>query len=415
MARPEAAGSDLGWEPPPKQGWVAPHIAAEFPGLGIAWVELEGGQTRSPEPVRRRLRDLSDRFYGSHAIHMRERPIPWAYRVFFRQIGLDPDQHPHPGRAARPRSSARRRLRQPRHARPTPSRSPRSRPASPCASSTLTQAQGRALHPRLGTGRVAARKAGQAGPGNADDRRRADAAGAALRRLGGRSRARSGGKSDRDRRGAGQGRAPGGDRRGALDRRRRDRGLIGRFAFLNRFIVFSGGTVIYTRFGSYAGSARSRHAHDASSGRRRAPRARRAAPSDRPPRARAFPSLRGGLPAPSRSTPRSRPASPSRGSPGSRSWSRFATRSPERIASARRALRKQDELETRNRELLEQMLTAPAEHKWMRISRADVGEPGCGHWHSRPRLGPLGMLMGWWRVKVSSGCPLSGRLAAVER
>jgi DNA/RNA-binding domain of Phe-tRNA-synthetase-like protein len=37
------------------------------------------------------MRDLSDRFYGSHAIHMRERPIPWAYRVFFRQIGLDPD------------------------------------------------------------------------------------------------------------------------------------------------------------------------------------------------------------------------------------------------------------------------------------------------------------------------------------
>jgi DNA/RNA-binding domain of Phe-tRNA-synthetase-like protein len=92
VARPEAAGSDLGWEPSPKQGWVAPRIAAEFPGLGIAWVELEVGQKRSPEPVRRRLRDLSDRFDGSHAIHMRERPIPWAYRVFFRQIGLDPDQ-----------------------------------------------------------------------------------------------------------------------------------------------------------------------------------------------------------------------------------------------------------------------------------------------------------------------------------
>ncbi len=91
MAQPEAAGSDLGWEPPPKQGWVAPQIAAEFPGLGIAWIEVEGRPGRSPEPVRRRLRDLSDRFYGSHAIHMRERPIPWAYRVFFRQIGLDPD------------------------------------------------------------------------------------------------------------------------------------------------------------------------------------------------------------------------------------------------------------------------------------------------------------------------------------
>jgi hypothetical protein len=87
----------------------------------------------------------------------------------------------------------------------------------------------------------------------------------------------------------------------------------------------------------------------------------------------------------------------------------------DRIAQAHRALRRQDELETRNRELLEKMLAAPAEHKWLQISHADVGEPGCGHWHSRPRLGPLGMLMGWWRVKVSSGCPLSGRLAAVER
>jgi DNA/RNA-binding domain of Phe-tRNA-synthetase-like protein len=69
-------------------------VAAEFPGLGIAWVEVElgGAAGKSPDPVRRRLRDLSDRFYGSHAIRLRERPIPWAYRVFFRQIGLDPDR-----------------------------------------------------------------------------------------------------------------------------------------------------------------------------------------------------------------------------------------------------------------------------------------------------------------------------------
>jgi hypothetical protein len=87
----------------------------------------------------------------------------------------------------------------------------------------------------------------------------------------------------------------------------------------------------------------------------------------------------------------------------------------DRIAQAHRSLLDQEELEARNRELLEKMLAAPAEHRWLRISRADLGEPGCGHWHSRPRLGPLGMLMGWWRVKVSSGCPLSGRLAAVER
>lgn len=86
-----------------------------------------------------------------------------------------------------------------------------------------------------------------------------------------------------------------------------------------------------------------------------------------------------------------------------------------RIAEARVALRERDDLETQNRELLRRMLEDPAGHKWVRVSRADLGEPGCGHWHSRPRLGPLGLLMGWWRVKVSSGCPSAGRLAAVDR
>jgi DNA/RNA-binding domain of Phe-tRNA-synthetase-like protein len=88
----EAAGANLDWEPSPRQGWVAPHLLSEFPGLGIAWIEVDSPPARSTEPVHRRLRELSDRFYGSHAIHLRERPIPWAYRVFFRQIGLDPDR-----------------------------------------------------------------------------------------------------------------------------------------------------------------------------------------------------------------------------------------------------------------------------------------------------------------------------------
>lgn len=79
-------------EPSPSLGWVAPHVAAEFPGLGISWIEIDGRPGRSPEPVRHRLRETSNRFYGAHAIHLRERPIPWAYRVFFRQIGLDPDR-----------------------------------------------------------------------------------------------------------------------------------------------------------------------------------------------------------------------------------------------------------------------------------------------------------------------------------
>jgi len=88
----EAAAQRMGWDPAPQQGWVAPHIASEFPGLGIAWVEVDTKPGRSPDPVRRRLCDLSDRTYGSQAIRLRERPIPWAYRVFYRQIGLDPDR-----------------------------------------------------------------------------------------------------------------------------------------------------------------------------------------------------------------------------------------------------------------------------------------------------------------------------------
>jgi DNA/RNA-binding domain of Phe-tRNA-synthetase-like protein len=92
MDREEAPGRDPDWEPAPEQGWVAPHLAAEFPGLGIASITVDGHPGKSAEVVRARLRDLSDRFYGSHAIHLRERPIPWAYRTFFRQIGLDPDR-----------------------------------------------------------------------------------------------------------------------------------------------------------------------------------------------------------------------------------------------------------------------------------------------------------------------------------
>ena len=86
-----------------------------------------------------------------------------------------------------------------------------------------------------------------------------------------------------------------------------------------------------------------------------------------------------------------------------------------RIGEARLTLEERSRVETRNRELLLRMLADPTEFKWVRVSRHDVGEPGCGAWHSRPRFGMLGMLMGWWRVKVSSGCPLSGRLAAVEQ
>lgn len=86
----------------------------------------------------------------------------------------------------------------------------------------------------------------------------------------------------------------------------------------------------------------------------------------------------------------------------------------DRVSEARQALAARSRVEGENRELVEKMLAAPQDFKWVRVSREDLGLPGCGHWHSKPRLGPIGMLMGWWRVKISSGCPLAGRLAAVE-
>jgi hypothetical protein len=62
-------------------------------------------------------------------------------------------------------------------------------------------------------------------------------------------------------------------------------------------------------------------------------------------------------------------------------------------------------VEEENRRLIEEMLLDPAGHRWVHVSSEDIGEPGCRHWHVRPRGGLLGMLMRWWRVVVSSGCP----------
>jgi DNA/RNA-binding domain of Phe-tRNA-synthetase-like protein len=73
-------------------GAVEPELNAEFPGLALHWVEVEAGSGRSPHEVRDRLRDMSNRLSGPQAIQMRQQPIPWAYRVFFRQVGIDPDE-----------------------------------------------------------------------------------------------------------------------------------------------------------------------------------------------------------------------------------------------------------------------------------------------------------------------------------
>jgi AcrR family transcriptional regulator len=77
----------------------------------------------------------------------------------------------------------------------------------------------------------------------------------------------------------------------------------------------------------------------------------------------------------------------------------------ERVEEIRRAFRERTDAEEANRAQLEAIAADPAGHKWRRVSNDDIGELGCKHYHSTPRLGLVGMLMGWWRVKVSSGCP----------
>lgn len=76
-----------------------------------------------------------------------------------------------------------------------------------------------------------------------------------------------------------------------------------------------------------------------------------------------------------------------------------------RVEDTRRALRDRAYVEEANRRRIDALIEDPARFKWVRISNADIGEPGCKFWHSRPRLGLIGLLMGWWRVKISSGCP----------
>jgi DNA/RNA-binding domain of Phe-tRNA-synthetase-like protein len=84
---PEAPGAAV-----PEAGWTAPELIEEFPGLALRYLLIERGSGKSTKHVKERLRDLAGRISGPQAINMRHQSIPWAYRVFFRHIGLDPDE-----------------------------------------------------------------------------------------------------------------------------------------------------------------------------------------------------------------------------------------------------------------------------------------------------------------------------------
>lgn len=81
-------------EPAIRAGFVDPRVAAELPGIGLSWCAFSVSQEvsrRSSPALRERLRRMSDRVRGADAVALRGRPIPHAYRVLFRSLGIEPD------------------------------------------------------------------------------------------------------------------------------------------------------------------------------------------------------------------------------------------------------------------------------------------------------------------------------------
>jgi DNA-binding transcriptional regulator YhcF (GntR family) len=76
-----------------------------------------------------------------------------------------------------------------------------------------------------------------------------------------------------------------------------------------------------------------------------------------------------------------------------------------RLEHAQAEARRKEESQGAARRWREEALENPAAHRWEYATREDLGEPGCGRVEVRPAWGPVGALMDWWRVKMSSGCP----------
>jgi DNA/RNA-binding domain of Phe-tRNA-synthetase-like protein len=75
------------------EGWIDPAVASEFRELRLWQTEIEVVVQRSDRGIRERLRLLGERVSGAQAMAMRSQPIHHAHRVFFRNIGLEPDRH----------------------------------------------------------------------------------------------------------------------------------------------------------------------------------------------------------------------------------------------------------------------------------------------------------------------------------
>jgi len=390
----------------PEPGWVEPQLAEEFPGLALFSTTVPGSASRSPREVREQLDLLSDRYSGAQAVHLRQQPIPWAYRVFFRNVGLDPDATPTPvedvvldrmqqgrfrsdnvvldavriaivetGVAVRAfdadRLEGRLGLRQSRVDEPFSGRE------APLPDGTLVIADER---------RAVSYLFGQGAEDAAPSRKSRRICIAAVR---------VGGVPD-----VSVEEAPGellpSSRDEPLD-------LIG----FPRPEGFMTETALLERAVPSVPPAVSTLDRDALM---RRDLRRQIAGMERELCdlfASAFPRV-GIAWALGR---------PMHGPRLLRAGELEALRDDmaSHLSRLRAELGRRADMEGGRRRLLEAMVADPAAHKWRLVSNEQIGEAGCRHWHSRPRLGPIGMIMGWWRVKISSGCPLvRGRGLRVE-
>ncbi len=370
-------------DPALEEGWVGRELALEFPELRLVSVVAPAPGRRTPSVLRERLALLADRFHGARALTLRREPVPHAYRAFFRQVGLDPDAQRTPVEAA-----ALDRLVQGGFA----SRGPledallvavvetgvpvwalddvrldgpwgcaarRRASAWARASTQPTSSPGASWSP---TPAPRWRCSSAMSPAVAVPRATARACGSSPSRFPGCRRCTS--------------------RRPCSAARRR---------FQTPVVPSRLGRMLDVR--DVRGIADERAAR---SQLRDQIATLEAQLSD---------AVIGAFPEGGAHSSVRAPGGPRVLTLGELERIRDAL--ADRVAQARALLAERGERQEASRALLERMLLEPGRYKFVRVAKRDLGDSGCGVWHVRPRLGLIGMLMGWWQVKLSSGCPLA--------
>ncbi len=408
------------------EGFLDPELSAEFPGLTLRWLTVGARVGPSTRELKGRLRALSNRFRGESVVAMRTHSIPRAYRVFFRQIGLDPDVTRVPSEQVAVSRLLHGRL------------VPRDVIADALLIAVVETGvpvwaldadavaagglgiRSSAAGERLGSG--------EGGPPLAAGRLVvADSRCVQAVLFGELARGHVAEPCHNAARAVRRGRrrrAPGPRRGGAVDRGRAARGRVRWLTPAHLDGVEAGNPVLSSLTREEAvmelldQKTHAQHAplvvaqpvvEDAERAARRSLRLQIAQLERELSDAFVTAYRMGGLDQPiggAANQPRVLDLG---------ELERVRDELAERLRAARVTIAERADAQEASRLLLERMLLDPARYRFIRVSREALGGPGCGAWEVRPRLGLIGMLMGWWQVKLSSGCPLAGGRGSAPR